>query len=63
MSPNLARRHLFQSDGQVADADADYKEASFKGAKLGLDLLAGPSTGHLPVLASPITADAPNANK
>jgi hypothetical protein len=36
----------------VADADADFKEALFRGTKLGIDLLAGPSIGHLPVLGA-----------
>ena len=44
---------------EVADADADFKEALFRGTKLGIDLLAGPSIGHLPVLGAALEAEDP----
>lgn len=47
---------------EVADADLDYTEASFKNPRLGMDLVAGPSKGHLPVLGADLTADAPSGN-
>jgi hypothetical protein len=45
---------------EVADADADFKEALFRGTKLGIDLLAGPSIGHLPVLGAALEAECAN---
>ena len=42
---------------EVADADAAYTEAVFRGAKLGVDLLGGASTGHLPVLGTSLRAE------
>jgi hypothetical protein len=46
---------------EIADADAEYKEVVFRGAKLGLDLLGGATTGHLPVLGSPLQAESTTA--
>jgi len=48
---------------EIADADFDYKECVFKNAKLGLDLLGGASTGHLPVLGSALEVDSASGGK
>ena len=48
---------------EIADADFDYKECVFRNAKLGIDLLGGASTGHLPVLGSALQVEGADGGK